>query len=142
MALTSKDMANFDPALKLAYDKYVDNIMRGATQYEAAMRAGASHSAWQDWIRSAETDPYVIQLMKERLESMKVLELWNEHVAILKLARLADDTNAKDSTRFMAMKELNVLCGITQVDEAGRTRKVPTMEDMYGDTPESDAPQP
>ncbi|SAK95253.1 hypothetical protein AWB78_05321 [Caballeronia calidae] len=133
MALTSKDMANFDPALRQAYDKYVDNLMRGADKGEAAMRAGVSMNGWQEWVRGAETDPYVIQLMKERLEALNVHELWNDKLAVLTLRRIVENA-VKSSDQLNAAKELNVLLNITEVDEAGRTRKVPTLEDLYPDS--------
>jgi len=140
MALTSKEMANFDPALRLAYDRYVDNIMRGVTPIEAALRSGVTPQHVLDWIRGAETDAYVIALFSERISALNVRDLWSDKLAVLNLRRMASDMSAKGSDRLAAMKELNVLMGITEVDDAGRTVKRRGLADFYA---ESDAgPKP
>ncbi|MGV7244715.1 hypothetical protein [Caballeronia sp. M23-90] len=48
--------------------------------------------------------------------------------------------DVRESVRLAAIDKLNVLIGLTEIDDAGRTRKVPTMEDMYEAGTENVAP--
>ena len=60
-----------------------------------------------------------------------IKELWNEKLAVHRLLTIAHNPFEKGSTQVSAVKELNVLTGITIIDEAGKTRKGGSMDDFY-----------
>ncbi len=84
---------------------------------------------------------------KARLDSSKIGELWNTKTSIHELLSLVRNPFAKDAVRLQAQKELNILVGITVVDENGKTKAGASLNDFYkaeGITPaaEVEAPKP
>lgn len=82
-------------------------------------------------IEEIEHNPWVRSEIARRLAQVKQSELWNERVAIHELLSIARDVYAKDSTRLNAVKELNVLYGITITDEKGVTRRGMNLDEFY-----------
>jgi hypothetical protein len=76
------------------------------------------------------TDWYTAEFDR-RLKAKKSHEFWPVNVAINRLLQRIEDPSEKGSTRVAAIKELNVLCGITIVDEDGRTRSGSSLADFY-----------
>lgn len=70
-------------------------------------------------------------LFARRLSEVKISELWNTKVSVHELLSLTRNPFAKDTTRLQAAKELNVLVGITVVDENGKTKAGASLEDFY-----------
>ncbi len=78
-----------------------------------------------------EGNPFVVAGIKKGLEAIKFGELWSPKVAVHEMLSMVRDPFVKDSTRFAAAKELNVMCGIVIVDENGKTRAGKTLDDFY-----------
>lgn len=66
-----------------------------------------------------------------RLKEITTGELWNTKQTMHELLSIVRDDSARDATRLNAVKELNVLCGITIVDENGKTKAGRTLADFY-----------
>lgn len=116
-----------------AFDAFIDYWVDGLHPQEAFVRLFGedqnSHAKCQLMLHN----PYAQREFFKRLSEKKVAEMWDEKRAVQQFKAFMQNPFFKDSTRLQALKELNVLMGITEVDDAGRTRKVPTMEDMYGE---------
>lgn len=78
-----------------------------------------------------EHNPWVRAEVKRRLASAQASELWNERISIHELLNMARNVFAKDNTRLAAIKELNVLYGITVTDEKGNTRRGMSLDEFY-----------
>lgn len=68
---------------------------------------------------------------KAALDGSKVSDLWNAKVSIHELLSLVRNPYTKDNTRLAAQKELNILIGITVVDENGKTKAGASLNDFY-----------
>jgi hypothetical protein len=78
-----------------------------------------------------EHNPYYQRRFKERLEQVKLDKLWDTKMAVHELLGVARNPFAKDSARLNAMKELNIMYGITLVDEHGKTTRGKGLADFY-----------
>jgi hypothetical protein len=76
------------------------------------------------------TDWYITEFEK-RLAAKTAQELWSANTAINRLLQRIEDPAEKGTVQVMAIKELNVLTGITVEDENGRTRQGGTLADFY-----------
>ncbi|KVG38168.1 hypothetical protein WL29_08200 [Burkholderia ubonensis] len=65
--------------------------------------------------------------------------LWNAMSAARVLISIATDETAKRAERIAAAKELNVLYGITIIDDKGNTRRSMTLDELLKMTPTSNA---
>lgn len=70
-------------------------------------------------------------IFEKRLKEIPLEELWNDRLSIHELLSIMRSWATKDATRLAAARELNVLCGITVVDENGRTRAGRNWNDFY-----------
>jgi hypothetical protein len=136
------DMANIDSPLRKAFDTYVEEVMSGQSCVEAALRAGIPEENIGKWVRLAETDAYVIERKAELAKQFKVEEHWNPVAAVLGLLRMANDRYEKGINRLNAMRELNVICGITIVDGDGRVRSGSSLTDFYQNVQEVEQSAP
>lgn len=82
-------------------------------------------------IYALESSELFVQYYRQIMLSTPVRELWNEKLAIHRLLTIAQNPFEKGSVHVSAVKELNVLVGITIVDEDGKTRKGGSMADFY-----------
>lgn len=82
-----------------------------------------------------EHNPYYKRRFADRLAKIKLEEMWDTKVSVHELLAVARNPFAKDSTRLNAMKELNVMYGITIVDENGKTRMGKGLADFYASLP-------
>lgn len=82
-------------------------------------------------VHSLESTKYFIDEFNNQLAAIKVTEMWHEKLAVHKLLCIVNDELDKGSTRLKAIQELNVLVGITIVDENGKTRKGSKVGDFY-----------
>ncbi|USE80765.1 hypothetical protein NDR89_13500 [Cupriavidus gilardii] len=74
------------------------------------------------------------QTTKQELQTKsckQAVKKWNPGMAMLKRGQISDDVTLKESVRLAAMKEPNVIWGITVVDEAGKTKAGRSLEDVY-----------
>lgn len=68
---------------------------------------------------------------KAALDGSKISDLWNAKTSIHELLSLVRNPYTKDATRLAAQKELNILIGITVVDENGKTKAGSSLNDFY-----------
>lgn len=87
----------------------------------------------QSRIYAVESTEHYQNLFRTKLLKTPIKELWNDKIAIHKLLSLVNNVFEKGSTQLRAIQELNVLIGITIVDENGKTRKGGKMSDFYKD---------
>ncbi|KVD15527.1 hypothetical protein [Burkholderia ubonensis] len=67
--------------------------------------------------------------------------LWSDAIAARVLFSIATDETAKRAERIAAAKELNVLFGITVIDEKGNTRRGLSLEDLLKMAPSTNTSQ-
>jgi hypothetical protein len=82
-------------------------------------------------VEEIEHNPYVRQKLAALLKAVNIAELWDEKIAVHELINLARNVFAKDNTRLGAIKELNILCGITVTDEKGNTKRGMSLDEFY-----------
>jgi deoxyribodipyrimidine photolyase-like uncharacterized protein len=126
--------ANFAIAHKAAVDQYIEYRLHGHHTSRAFSRVfGENNQDAQTHLRieALEHSAYFKQRFNARLKESKVDELWDTKKSVHSLLSMARDVFAKDSVRLNAIKELNVLCGITVVDENGKTKQGRTLADFY-----------
>lgn len=82
-------------------------------------------------IFSMERNPYYKRKMASLMEKTDYKAIWGPKMAVHELASLVRDMSTKDSVRFAAIKELNVLYEITVVDEKGNTKAGRSLADFY-----------
>lgn len=68
---------------------------------------------------------------KARQKAIPKSELWNPEIAMTELMAFTRNPYMKETVRLNALKELNVLLGITIVDENGKTKAGRSLEDFY-----------
>lgn len=71
------------------------------------------------------------KIFQRLLNATKISDMWNPKQAVHELICLARDKFEKGSVRLGAIKELNVLCEITVVDETGKTKAGRNLADFY-----------
>lgn len=82
-------------------------------------------------VNHLESTEYFKAKFDERLREISMDKLWNDKLAVHKMLLIVNDDLEKGSTRLKAIQELNILIGITIVDENGKTRKGSSMADFY-----------
>lgn len=115
------------------FDAYIEYRLKGVHSHIAFTRLFGADSDSNIKAEMMEHNPYFQREFSARLSALTTEKMWDEKRAVHAFMEMMKNPFFKDSTRLQALKELNVLMGITEVDDAGRTRKVPTMEDMYGE---------
>ncbi|OJA81159.1 hypothetical protein BGV72_02635 [Burkholderia ubonensis] len=68
-------------------------------------------------------------------------KLWSDEIAARVLFSIATNESAKNTERIAAAKELNVLYGVTVIDEKGNTRRGMSLEDLLKMTPSANTSQ-
>lgn len=84
-------------------------------------------------VNSLEGSEFYRSEFNDQLASTPISTLWDEKLSINKLLGIVNDDLEKGSTRLNAIRELNVLVGITIIDENGKTRKGNKVGDFYKD---------
>jgi hypothetical protein len=69
-------------------------------------------------------------------------ELWNPEIAMGELMNFMRNPYFKETVRLNALKELNVMLGITIVDENGKTKAGRTLADFYAENGVESAAMP
>lgn len=115
-------------------DKYVLKRVMGIHQKRAIRDVfGAINDDNNVLLRAAfleSTDVYQ-RKFDAKLASISMTELWRARKAVNRLLELAESPYEKANVRLGAMKELNVIFGITEVDEKGNTKKGMSLDDFY-----------
>jgi hypothetical protein len=78
-----------------------------------------------------------------KLASIPMSDLWRDRKAVHRLLELVESPYTKENVKRAAIADLNVLCGITVVDERGVMRKVGlTLDEFYRTHETRDKPAP
>lgn len=125
----------FLTAYRARFDRYIALRAAGKTA-DAALRVAFDgmtvriNTAPQWYIDHIECSDYYMTQFAAAVRKIKTATTWNPAIAVQQLATVAFDTNEKGITRVAAMKELNVICGVT-VQEDGQTKRGPmTLDDF------------
>lgn len=134
---TAEDFAllRFAQNNQALFDEFIELAVRGVPIADC-MRLTFGEDMLADQyahgrIWAIQRNPYYKGKFAKRLQEIPTAELWNPKLAVHNLVKLALDPGAKDSARINAMKELNVITGITVVDENGQTKIGRSMDDFY-----------
>jgi hypothetical protein len=137
-----------DEDLKRIYDAYIDNIMRGCTPFESALRVHVAADRAPEWVRVAEQDPYVIMRKAAALKAFDANTAWSAETAVIHLLRMVENPYEKGTVKVAAIDRLNVLLGITEIEATGKqTLAQKSLADFYarrvkrtGDDASTDTP--
>lgn len=137
---TPQEMASIDFARDnfVVFNRYIELRLHGVYSVTAFRRSfppqyAGDHSLMLRMADAVEFNPYVISKLRDRISEVPATDLWNAKIAIHEFVSLARDPTAKDTARLGAMKELNILCQITVIDENGKTRLGSSLDDFYRD---------
>jgi hypothetical protein len=110
------------------FDYFIDQLVKGVSKdiaiidafmmFQKNVNIGNAYAL----ATAAECNPYVKERFDTVLESKKPTELWSVNKSLHNLLKLVNDRGTRDSARVQAIKELNVMAGITEIDEFGKTR--------------------
>lgn len=123
------------------YVKYIQYRLHGYHPQIAFRRVfgdAATNHNFHVKAEAMESNPVVIHNLRIAIRDTNTAELWDEKIAIHDLLEMARNVYEKGNVRLAAMKELNVLCGITVTDEKGNTKRGMTLDEYYkthGTTP-------
>lgn len=127
-------LESFAELRKEQFDQYIEYKVHGYHSTVSFRRVfGAEEYDGNAHIKidNVETNPYYTAMFKERMEAVKTSELWNTKISINELLGVARNPFGKDTAKLAAMKELNIMCGITVVDDSGKTRAGRSLDDFY-----------
>lgn len=106
------------------YEDYVEMRLTGVHP-SIAFRRIWGEGYWdqmsQSRIYAIEESNFYRKEFAIRLAATPIEKLWDLKKSVHNLVCLSQNPFAKDNTRLGAMKELNVLVGITMIDENGKT---------------------
>lgn len=131
---------------KAYYDEYITLRLKGRSPVQCLrMVFGEEYTSDnQGYARvyGIESNPYFVKEFPRRLEEISFREMWNPKESVLLLLTIAHDPMAKDQARLNAIDRLNILSGITMVDNVGNTRVTRGLQDFYKDTANGQLPYP
>jgi hypothetical protein len=116
------------------FDQYVEYRIHGYHSSRAFGRVfGEDNQDGHTHLRieCLEHSTYYRTKFAQRLKDIKNDDLWGAKKSLNGLLSIARDPFAKDAVRLNAIKELNVMMGITVVDENGKTKAGRTLSDFY-----------
>lgn len=125
------------------FERFVELRAHGYSSRTAFIRSfgadnyGESPQAGYQRTQDIESSEWYCAAFELKLKELKANDLWNEKESIHQLLSIVRSEMAKDSVRLNAVKELNVLCGITIIDENGKTKAGRSLDDFYRSRTES-----
>lgn len=112
----------FDDFIELRI-KGVDKEVAIITAFEMIKYGARLHNV-NELSVAAESNPYFRKRFEPRLKDKNPNDLWDGNKALHALLKLVQSESVRDSTRLNAIKELNILLGITELDEKGQTKLI------------------
>jgi len=124
---------------------YIEYRARGYPIYKAIKNVfnitiNSDRHMYDSIINIIEESPKYINAYINRVNELDESELWSTKLSIHQLLDIANDQFAKEAARLNAIKELNIIYGITIVDDKGKTRKA-SLDDFYADLEKGAYPQ-
>ncbi|NIF88868.1 hypothetical protein [Burkholderia sp. Cy-637] len=80
--------------------------------------------------QALDTNPAVVQMIEAMTDASEGSGLWSAKKAVVRLLAIIEHPDTRDAARISAIKELNVLSGITVIDDKGNT-KAGGLSDFY-----------
>jgi hypothetical protein len=122
---------------RASFDLYIERKIKGTASVIALMTAFGYEYAKDLYVTHRiymlESNPYYLERFDARLAELKLAKVWNPAMSAYSLISLVKADTTKDTVKLSAIKELNVIFGITTVDDAGRSRAVRKLDDFYAD---------
>lgn len=140
---TPEDFEDRDFALsnKAMFDEFIMLVVKGAAVNVAFKmvfpRDICASAEVHLYLWAIQRNPYYKHHMPLQLKAVKADDLWSPRQAIHQLLCIVKDSTARESARIKAIQELNIIYGITVVDEAGNTKLGRSMDDFYKGMDES-----
>lgn len=139
LVYSPRDFANYEFAIECydCFDRYIELRIFGVHREIAIIDAfemiscGASIANAHQLAIAAETNQYFKHNFKQRLAATRTSEFWDTNKSVNHLLCMLEDENVRDTVRFAAIRELNVMFGITIIDEHGNTRRGMSLDDFY-----------
>ncbi len=127
------------------FREYVTYRLHGYAPYVAFRRVfGQDELSTNGHIKVEEIEhnPWVRQKLAKLVKATQPSTLWDAQIAVHELLNMARNPFFKENVRLGAIKELNVLTGVTVVDEKGVTRKGMSLKDYYDANGGAPGPRP
>ena len=119
-----------DVANAAMLDKYVKLRLLGHPPFMAAAGAEVPIDIADEYSRLAEVNDDFLSAFTSGMEQLEDACGWSRKVAMLRLQETVNNPYAKHADKTNAIKELNVLAGVTAIDDKGRT-VIPTLKDFF-----------
>ncbi|WVW37794.1 hypothetical protein Gekk315_00082 [Aeromonas phage Gekk3-15] len=110
----------------------------GLSGPQAAMQVGVEMNESGPWSTKADADPFVRLELSKLIAGIDIGKAWNAKTSMWRLITVIEDPYTKCSTKMAAIKELNVLSGVTFIDSKGNTR-AGSLADFYAAQKDADA---
>ena len=110
--------------------KYITLRLLGHPPFMAALGAEVPEHIADEYSRLAEVNDTYIELFTVAVATLDETCGWSRKMAILRLQETVNDPYAKRADKTNAIKELNMLTGVTAIDDKGRT-VIPTLKDFF-----------
>lgn len=85
-------------------------------------------------IQALEHNVVYRKVFAAKFGATKLDDMFDAKTSVYELLSLVNNPFTKDTTRLTAIKELNIMFGITVIDENGKTRAGKTLSEFYTDT--------
>lgn len=122
--------AYFDKYIEWRVEGYTPQIATGRV-FGTEMKPGRAYHMSE----ALESNPYVTRGIKRGIDKLSERKVWDLNKSVHKLLTIANDPEQSAGSRLAAMKELNIMHGITVVDEEGNTKPGKSLEDFYSAMP-------
>jgi hypothetical protein len=116
------------------FDKYIKLRLEGVGSYRAFRQTFGDDlidGFTTSRIYALERNPYFTKHFKQRFDVMKPADMWSPKVSVFELLQIVKDDMNKATSRISAIRELNVLLGITVIDDLGKSKVSRSLEDFY-----------
>lgn len=127
-----------------AFIEYADYRALGHSPERSFLRTfGTAYAdVWLlDRIEALEHNLVYRRIFAERFGKLQMNEMWDQKISTYELLCLVGNPGVRDTVRASAIKELNVMYGITAVDDKGHSRAGKGLAEFYQNTPLSETAQ-
>lgn len=119
------------------FDEFIDLVIQGHDMRASFALVFGMEVATDNYtgqrILCTQRNPYYKMRYKKRMEEMPLKELWSVKSSIHNLVKLVRDPEVAASAKLNAIRELNIIYGITMIDENGNSKMGRSMDDFYKD---------
>jgi hypothetical protein len=125
----------------LLFDRYVEYRLMGVPP-GIAFRKSFPRQYCDDFQKlpiyadAVEFNLYTIRRLRDKINEIDVSQLWNNKISIHEMLSIVRDPSAPAAAKARVMESLNLLAGITMIDDKGKTRLGSSLDDFYKDQAE------